>query len=371
MLPAGTKTLDAAAVGAILRRATPPECIGTWSWEGATLHFYGYKSGKAGTENKHEVLPPYDTTPLFGEALLFAMKADAVVSFGTAEYTKFYNATLQARDGGDEDEDSDNGEEEAEDGEGGEGEEEAEAAEDEDASSQDSSSDEEASLVDDDCEEDEGGAPPIPVQKLVAKPKRISKKALSLYAIPEIVHVEYGAGTDAGLLTPLRRMSLHILKQRCSGQLSAEEIDDFERGIFNATLEESKRRLLRCVWENPEFQTMYEITAKRAISNLDGQSYVGNTRLLTRLREGEFAPHDIPFMTYSDLYPEQWHALSEAAMKREAKMLEVDKSMATDMFRCSRCGKRQCTYYEMQTRSADEPMTQFIRCLNCGKQWRQ
>jgi transcription elongation factor S-II len=76
-------------------------------------------------------------------------------------------------------------------------------------------------------------------------------------------------------------------------------------------------------------------------------------------------------MTYSELYPEQWGNMIEMAIKKEAKMLEVDKSAATDMFRCSKCGKRECTYYEMQTRSADEPMTQFIRCLNCGKQWRQ
>jgi transcription elongation factor S-II len=76
-------------------------------------------------------------------------------------------------------------------------------------------------------------------------------------------------------------------------------------------------------------------------------------------------------MTYFELFPEKWCELAEMAIKREAKMLEVDKSMATDMFKCSRCQKRQCTYYEMQTRSADEPMTQFIRCLNCGKQWRQ
>jgi len=162
----------------------------------------------------------------------------------------------------------------------------------------------------------------------------------------------------------------NVISKRCDF-LNGEEQIDLERGIFNFSLEESKRNQVHCVWENPEFVAIYDIVARRTISNLDTSSYVGNKRLLERLREGEFLPHYIPFMTYSELYPEKWGTLIEEATKREAKMLEVDKSAATDMFRCSRCGKRQCTYYEMQTRSADEPMTQFIRCLNCGKQWRQ
>jgi transcription elongation factor S-II len=32
---------------------------------------------------------------------------------------------------------------------------------------------------------------------------------------------------------------------------------------------------------------------------------------------------------------------------------------ATDIFKCGRCKQRKCTYYQMQTRSADEPMTTF------------
>jgi transcription elongation factor S-II len=161
-----------------------------------------------------------------------------------------------------------------------------------------------------------------------------------------------------------------VIAARCS-PLSAAAQEDLERGLFNATLKEAETRNIRRVWENPEFANLYRITAQRVISNLDASSYIQNTRLLKRLQEGEFDPHDIAFMTYSDLYPEAWAHIQEQAVKREAKMLEVDKSAATDMFRCSRCGKRECTYYEMQTRSADEPMTQFIRCLNCGKQWRQ
>ena len=168
----------------------------------------------------------------------------------------------------------------------------------------------------------------------------------------------------------LRQKARQFISARC-GFLNAAEQEDFERGIYNHTLSEARRRGTRRVWENPDFASLYEIEARRCIANLDPKSYVSNGRLLERLRDGEFLPHDIPAMTYAELFPEKWAEAAERALKKEQKMLEVDKSMATDMFRCTRCGKRQCTYYEMQTRSADEPMTQFIRCLNCGKQWRQ
>ena len=168
----------------------------------------------------------------------------------------------------------------------------------------------------------------------------------------------------------IREAVKYVIASRCT-PLSAPAQEDLERGIFNATLDDAGKRKVRRVWENPEFASLYQITAQRVISNLDTASYIQNARLLKRLQDGEFLPHDVAFMSYSELYPESWGAMQEMAIKREAKMLEVDKSAATDMFRCTRCGKRQCTYYEMQTRSADEPMTQFIRCLNCGKQWRQ
>ncbi|KAJ1975261.1 transcription elongation factor TFIIS [Dimargaris cristalligena] len=42
----------------------------------------------------------------------------------------------------------------------------------------------------------------------------------------------------------------------------------------------------------------------------------------------------------------------------------------TDQFRCGRCKSRKCTYYQMQTRSADEPMTTFVTCTNCENRWK-
>jgi DNA-directed RNA polymerase subunit M/transcription elongation factor TFIIS len=87
--------------------------------------------------------------------------------------------------------------------------------------------------------------------------------------------------------------------------------------------------------------------------------------------EGELKLAEIPFMSSYDVFPEKWFALKDKLIQREQKILEGNKSRATDQFKCRRCHKRECTYYELQTRSSDEPMTIFITCLNCGKEWRQ
>ena len=51
--------------------------------------------------------------------------------------------------------------------------------------------------------------------------------------------------------------------------------------------------------------------------------------------------------------------------------MELKPEAMTDNYKCSKCGSRKCSYYELQTRSADEPMTQFINCLNCNNRWKQ
>ena len=56
--------------------------------------------------------------------------------------------------------------------------------------------------------------------------------------------------------------------------------------------------------------------------------------------------------------------------KRDKNITEIDTSAATNEFKCYKCKKRQCTYYQLQTRSADEPMTTFVTCLICGNRWK-
>lgn len=50
------------------------------------------------------------------------------------------------------------------------------------------------------------------------------------------------------------------------------------------------------------------------------------------------------------------------------KSIGIDESKG--MFTCKRCKSKRISNYEKQTRSADEPMTQFFECLDCGARWR-
>ncbi|MGP3668221.1 MAG: transcription factor S [Candidatus Bathyarchaeota archaeon] len=46
------------------------------------------------------------------------------------------------------------------------------------------------------------------------------------------------------------------------------------------------------------------------------------------------------------------------------------KTMPTTKVECSRCGNKEAYYWFVQTRSGDEPTTQFFRCTKCGLTWR-
>lgn len=146
---------------------------------------------------------------------------------------------------------------------------------------------------------------------------------------------------------------------------------DIEKGIYNSSLKYADSKGIIKRWDNKLFKKIYLAKSRSVYSNLDGNSYIKNKRLLTRLQSKEFKPYQIAEMEPIRLFPENWKKLLDEKSKRDKLLYETRKEMATDIFKCGRCKKNECTYYQLQTRSADEPMTTFITCLNCGKRWKQ
>ena len=56
-------------------------------------------------------------------------------------------------------------------------------------------------------------------------------------------------------------------------------------------------------------------------------------------------------------------------MQKE-QMIQQAVENHVGFFKCAKCKSLKTTYYQLQTRSADEPMTVYVSCLNCGKRWK-
>ncbi len=49
---------------------------------------------------------------------------------------------------------------------------------------------------------------------------------------------------------------------------------------------------------------------------------------------------------------------------------EGEESLPTIKIECEKCGNDEAVWWMLQTRSADEPTTQFYRCSKCRYTWR-
>lgn len=92
--------------------------------------------------------------------------------------------------------------------------------------------------------------------------------------------------------------------------------------------------------------------------------------LAENIYDGLITPKEFVDMTTEDMKGDNLRNL-------EAKLLEKgifdstvpEQKGETDVFKCPKCKQRKAVYWQLQTRSADEPMTTFIKCC-CGFVWK-
>jgi transcription elongation factor S-II len=138
---------------------------------------------------------------------------------------------------------------------------------------------------------------------------------------------------------------------------------NLEKGIFNYSLKEADTKKIVKKWDNKYFVQIYIDRLRSIYKNL-------NKNVIQLINSGTIQPHLVAFMTHQELCPEKWSELIDAKSKRDQHIFETNLEAATDTFVCRKCKSNKCTYYLQQTRSADEPMTIFVTCIECGQRWK-
>lgn len=113
----------------------------------------------------------------------------------------------------------------------------------------------------------------------------------------------------------------------------------------------------------------YKNRVRSRISNLKDAK---NPNLRRNVLCGNVSPERISKMTAEEMASDELKEMRKNLTKEAIRDHQVATSGGTlsDLFTCGKCKKKKCTYTQVQTRSADEPMTTFVFCTECGNRWK-
>jgi transcription elongation factor S-II len=153
--------------------------------------------------------------------------------------------------------------------------------------------------------------------------------------------------------------------------LNSTNSHDLEIGIYNYSIDYASTHRIPLTWNCDNFVEIYLAKARSVYANINPDSYIQNEKLLQRINDKEFLPHELPFMSKDMIFPEKWSDIITEEQQKFKNAYETAEVAMTDLVRCGKCKKNKIKFFEMQTRSADEPTTHFYTCISCGHRWRQ
>jgi transcription elongation factor S-II len=146
-------------------------------------------------------------------------------------------------------------------------------------------------------------------------------------------------------------------------QLEKDVSVALEHALLQHVVTQCKNHNITVDWNNRVFWNAYR---SRAIVLFENLQY----GWIEKLNSGETDMKQYAEMNVVDLCPARWKETVEKIIEMEKNMYTQETTASIFMY-CSRCKKKsKCTYYQMQTRSADEPMTTFVTCIECDKHWK-
>ena len=129
---------------------------------------------------------------------------------------------------------------------------------------------------------------------------------------------------------------------------------NIEKSIFNFSLQYSNDNNIEKSWKNNIFIHLYKQKYTSIMLDLNS-----NKDLLNKIENKDILSKNLAFLSAKDINPDKWKPVEF-----------IDDNIEDGIFQCRKCKSRKTTYYSLQTRSADEPMTNFITCIECKNRWK-
>ncbi|XP_048825104.1 transcription elongation factor A protein 3 [Lagopus muta] len=160
------------------------------------------------------------------------------------------------------------------------------------------------------------------------------------------------------------------VRDKCIEMLTAALRMDDDYKEFGVNCEKMASEIEDHIFQELKSTDMkYRNRVRSRISNLKDPK---NPNLRRNVLCGAIAPALIARMTAEEMASDELKELRNAMTQEAIREHQMAKTggTVTDLFQCGKCKKKNCTYNQVQTRSADEPMTTFVLCNECGNRWK-
>uniref|UniRef100_W5MDM4 Transcription elongation factor n=1 Tax=Lepisosteus oculatus TaxID=7918 RepID=W5MDM4_LEPOC len=160
------------------------------------------------------------------------------------------------------------------------------------------------------------------------------------------------------------------VRNKCRELLVAALQTDDDYKAIGTDCEHLAAQIEDCIYREFKSTDMkYKSRLRSRISNLKDQK---NPDLRRSVLCGSISAERIATMTAEEMASAELKEMRKALTKESIREHQLSKvgGTETDMFVCGKCKKKNCTYTQVQTRSADEPMTTFVVCNECGNRWK-
>jgi transcription elongation factor S-II len=119
-------------------------------------------------------------------------------------------------------------------------------------------------------------------------------------------------------------------------------------------------------------ENAYTNRALEIISNLKDEK---NYDFRDKIIKGEYKPEDLATMDVFEMVNKNKKKEIQQNIEDNINSVRSDwdekhTKVTEGVYKCFKCGGKKTTQHEMQTRSADEPMTIFIHSVTCGNRWK-
>ncbi|KAK7926263.1 hypothetical protein WMY93_008573 [Mugilogobius chulae] len=167
-------------------------------------------------------------------------------------------------------------------------------------------------------------------------------------------------GTSAGPLSP-HLSTGDSVRDKCIEMIAAAlrtDSDYKEFGVNCDSMAEIKATDMK-----------YKNRVRSRISNLKDPK---NPGLRKNVLAGNIDLSRIASMSAEEMASDELKQLRNVLTQEAIREHQMAKTggTTTDLLQCGKCKKKNCTYNQVQTRSADEPMTTFVLCNECGNRWK-